>query len=78
MLATAERVHPAGALGPAEIVWHTPTDPDSCDGNCDLHTVACGEPGTSVPGGIRDVPEDLTEPGQRWCDACLAGGQQTA
>lgn len=79
MLATAERIHPTGALGPVEIVWHAPTDPGACDGNCDFHAVACGEPGISVTGGIRDVPEDLTErPGQRWCAACLTGGRQTA
>ncbi|MCZ1011922.1 hypothetical protein O1L68_40140 [Streptomyces lydicus] len=42
VLATAERVRPAGALGPVEIIWHTPTDPGDCEGNCDSHTVACG------------------------------------
>lgn len=74
MLATAERLHPAGALGLVEIVWHTPTDPGACDDDCDSHTVACGDPGISAPGGIRDVPEDLTgRPGQRWCAACLRG-----
>jgi hypothetical protein len=73
MLATAERVHPEGPLGSVEIIWHRPTDPDSCDGNCDYHTVACGAHGISVPGGMQDVPETLSESGQRWCTACLAG-----
>jgi hypothetical protein len=70
MLATAERIHPEGAFTEVEIIWHRPADPDACDGNCDSHRVACGEPGISMPGGVRDVPEDLDEPGQRWCTAC--------
>ncbi|MBD0673951.1 hypothetical protein BU198_25350 [Streptomyces sp. CBMA156] len=74
MLATAERIHPRGALGTVEILWHRPADPDACDGDCDCdyHPVACGEPGINVPGGITDVPENITAPGQRWCTACLA------
>ncbi|WP_203632889.1 hypothetical protein, partial [Streptomyces halstedii] len=48
-------------------------DPDACDGDCDYHSIVCGEPGISVPGGVTDVPEQLTEPGQRWCTACLTG-----
>ncbi|WP_231634248.1 hypothetical protein, partial [Streptomyces clavuligerus] len=72
MLATAERVHTEGSPGEVEIIWHRLANPGACDGNCDEHAVACGEPGTSAPGGIRDVPENLTEPGQRWCTACLA------
>ncbi|MEV8335042.1 hypothetical protein [Streptomyces niveus] len=75
MLATAERIHPEGALGDVEILWHRPADPDACDGNCDYHPIACGDPGISVPGGITDVPEDLVEPGHRWCTACLTGRQ---
>ncbi|MFE0777517.1 hypothetical protein [Streptomyces sp. NPDC058861] len=69
MLATAELVRSSDPKK-TETVWHRPTDPDACDGNCDYHTVACGEPGISLPGGIRDVPEDLNEPGQRWCADC--------
>jgi hypothetical protein len=78
MFATAERIHPAGALGEVEIIWNRPADPDACDGNCGYHPVACGESGISVPGGIRDVPEDLTEPGQRWCTTCRTGQNSTA
>ncbi|MFJ6437757.1 hypothetical protein [Streptomyces sp. NPDC091416] len=70
MLATAERLHPEGPFGPVEIIWHRPTDPDACDGDCDYHPIACGEPGVSVPGGLREVPDVLSEPGQRWCTAC--------
>ncbi|MFF2228928.1 hypothetical protein ACFVV7_37045 [Streptomyces globisporus] len=70
MLATAERLHPEGPLGPVEIIWHRPADPAACDGDCDYHPIACGEPGVSVPGGLRDVPDALSEPGQRWCTAC--------
>jgi hypothetical protein len=73
MLAAAERVRPDGAL---EIIWHVPADPAACDSDCD-HPVACGEPGISVPGGTREVPENLTDPGQRWCTACRSGEQPT-
>ncbi|KOT47266.1 hypothetical protein ADK43_39935 [Streptomyces rimosus subsp. rimosus] len=72
VLATAERVRPAGAPGPVEIIWHRPADPAACDGDCDYHLLVCGEPGTGLPGGLREVPADLTEPGQRWCPACRA------
>ncbi|MET8221573.1 hypothetical protein ACWGPD_29300 [Streptomyces hirsutus] len=75
MRATAERVRPDGVLGPVEIIWHVPADPASCDG--DYPPVACGEPGISVPGGIREVPEKLTEPGRRWCTACRTSTQRT-
>ncbi|MFD3970211.1 hypothetical protein [Streptomyces cyaneofuscatus] len=71
MLATAERHHPEGALGVVEIIWHRPADPEACDGDCDYHLLVCGDPSISVPGGITEVPENLTEPGQRWCTACL-------
>ncbi len=77
MLATAERVRPHGALGPVEIVWHRPADPDACEGDCDSHDLICGEPGISVPGGIHEVPEDLDEVGQRWCSACLPRASDT-
>lgn len=72
MLATAERLHLEGPFGPVEIIWHRPADPTSCDGDCDYHAIACGEPGISVPGGLRDVPDAL-EPGERWCTACRPG-----
>ncbi|CAL9665354.1 hypothetical protein [Streptomyces sp. Tu 3180] len=76
MLAAAERVR-SRVRGEAEIVWHMPVDPASCDGDCDMHDIACGEPGISVPGGNREVPVDLHEPGQRWCTACLNATRQT-
>ncbi|MFD4576747.1 hypothetical protein ACFWNK_30825 [Streptomyces sp. NPDC058417] len=78
MLATAERIHPRAALGTVEILWHRPVDPDACDGDCDYHSIICGQPGISVPGGVTDVPEKLTEPGQRWCTACLTGQSPAA
>ncbi|SDD82108.1 hypothetical protein SAMN05216505_11292 [Streptomyces prasinopilosus] len=31
----------------------------------------------SVPSGIREVPENLTGPGRRWCPARRAGTQRT-
>jgi hypothetical protein len=73
MFATAERVPSEDSLGEAEIIWHLPADLHTCDGNCDYHEVVCGEPGVSVPGGTRDVPDDLDRPGERWCGACLSG-----
>ncbi|MFJ4624560.1 hypothetical protein [Streptomyces sp. NPDC088812] len=56
-----------------ETVWHVPADPDSCDGDCDTHCISCEDgPGVGAPGGIRDVPRDLTGcPGERWCTSCL-------
>lgn len=72
MLATAERIRPQGALGAVEIVWHRPADPAACEGDCDSHPLVCGGPQISAPGGFQDVPEDLDEPDQRWCPACLA------
>ncbi|MFJ6438832.1 hypothetical protein [Streptomyces sp. NPDC091416] len=71
MLATAERPRRETALRSVEIIWHRPADPEGCDGDCDYHQIACGEPGVSMPGGIRDVPENLEAPGERWCTACL-------
>lgn len=83
MLATAERVHRAGAPGGVEIVWHIPADPATCDGDCDAHRILCDNgPGVGVPGGLQDVPEDLCDrPGERWCIPCrtddvLASGEQ--
>ncbi|MEU7162044.1 hypothetical protein AB0A98_37370 [Streptomyces chrestomyceticus] len=76
MLATAERIRPAGALGPVEIVWHRPADA-ACDGDCDMHELLCGER-TGVPGGLREVPADLTAPEQRWCPGCLDAARATA
>lgn len=72
MLAVAARVHSESAFGTIQIIWHKPADPAACDDNCDYHALVCGEPGISSPSGIRDVPADLDEPGQRWCSTCLA------
>jgi hypothetical protein len=74
MLATAELVRQDGSLGPVKIIWHVPADPDACDGNCDAHRIICEDgPGIGVPGGIQDVPRDLTDrPGERWCPSCLS------
>ncbi|MEE1759735.1 DUF6354 family protein [Streptomyces sp. SP18BB07] len=43
------------------------------NGDCDAHRILCDDgPGMAVPGGIRDVPRDLTgRPGERWCPSCL-------
>lgn len=73
-LATAERVRSQSPLGPVETVWHIPADPEACTGDCDAHRVLCGDgPGVSVPGGIREVPEKLTDrPDEHWCAPCLA------
>ncbi|MFC9287718.1 hypothetical protein [Streptomyces sp. NPDC057052] len=76
MLAVAECVR-SRALGEVEIVWHAPVDPASCDGDCDLHEIACGELGISAPGGNREVPADLAESSQRWCTACRDAVRQT-
>ncbi|MFE9252880.1 hypothetical protein [Streptomyces sp. NPDC007088] len=70
MLATAEHIHREGPFGPVETIWHRPADPAACDGDCDYHPIACGDPGISVPGGLREVPDVLSEPRQRWCRAC--------
>ncbi|MFI1189317.1 hypothetical protein [Streptomyces californicus] len=70
MLATAEHLYPEGPLGRVEIIWHRPANAATCDGDCDYHPIACGDPGISVPGGLRDVPDALSKPGQRWCTAC--------
>ncbi|MEU9409876.1 hypothetical protein AB0E08_29885 [Streptomyces sp. NPDC048281] len=74
MLATAERTRPDGALGPVKTIWHVPVDPQSCDGDCDAHRILCDDgPGIGIPGGIRDVPRDLTgRSDERWCPPCLA------
>ncbi|MEU7156083.1 hypothetical protein AB0A98_06510 [Streptomyces chrestomyceticus] len=73
MLATAERVRPAGALGPLEIIWHRPADAAAA---CDYHLLACGSRGRACR-GLREVLADLTEPGQRWCPACRAASPTT-
>ncbi|MFE0452792.1 hypothetical protein ACFW2D_16180 [Streptomyces sp. NPDC058914] len=77
MPAVVERVR-SRALGEAEIVWHVPVDPASCDGDGDLHEIVCGEPGISVPGGNCEAPPDLAESGQRWCTACCDTVRQAA
>ena len=59
MLATAELRRHGGVLGPVETIWHLAADQQACDGNCDYHEITCGEPGISLPGGIREVPADL-------------------
>ncbi|MFD5516364.1 hypothetical protein [Streptomyces sp. NPDC127066] len=73
VLATAERTHPDGAMGPVETIWHIPADPAACDGECDAHRIICDDGlGVGVPAGIREVPRDLTgRPGERWCTSCL-------
>ncbi|MGW7647154.1 hypothetical protein [Streptomyces bobili] len=45
---------------------------DACHGDCDAHRILCDGPGIGSPGGIRDVPRNLTgRPGERWCPTCL-------
>ncbi len=59
---------PDRAFGPVETIWHAPADPEACDGDYDAHRILCDDgPGMGVPGGIRDVPRDLTgRPSERW------------
>lgn len=73
MLATQERVR---ADGGAVIIWHKAAAPEQCNGECDWHPIACSkDEGIVAPGGIRDVPLNLDEPGERWCVDCLAAAE---
>ncbi|MGW7087480.1 hypothetical protein ACWGH2_28840 [Streptomyces sp. NPDC054871] len=70
MLATPERVRETD--GRTIQIWHLPADGQDCDGQCDWHAIACSDKeGIVMPGGTRDVPENLNESGQRWCPDCL-------
>ncbi len=40
MFATAECMRPQGALGPVEVVWHVPADPEARDSDCDAQSIA--------------------------------------
>jgi len=54
-------------------VWHAPTDPGECDGDCDYHDIACDdENNIPFPWPNRYVPLDLKTPNERWCPECLA------
>ncbi len=71
MLATPERVREDD--GRTVQVWHLLADGQTCDGGCDFHRIACSsDEGIVLPGGVREVPVELDEPGQRWCGDCLA------
>ncbi|MFF4661345.1 hypothetical protein [Streptomyces sp. NPDC001381] len=73
MLATAERLHPNGALGAVQTIWHAPARPRTCDGDCDFHRIdSDSDTGIGRPGGLRNVPVELDQPGERWCSTCLA------
>jgi hypothetical protein len=70
VLATQERVRTDGRTA---IVWHKAAEPEQCNGECDWHPIACStDEGIVAPGGLRDVPVELDEPGQRWCSTCVA------
>jgi hypothetical protein len=70
MLATPERIRGQGAT-PDTTIWHKPVG--DCKGDCDFHPIACSDDeGIVLPGGTRNVPLNLDEPGERWCPACLA------
>ncbi|MFC8661262.1 hypothetical protein [Streptomyces sp. NPDC057199] len=80
MLATAERLK-VGARRDAEVlVWHLLALPETCEGDCDFHAIACAlgdDDGINVPGPTREVPVNLEEaPGERWCAACLILAQK--
>jgi hypothetical protein len=54
-------------------IWHLLAEGQTCNGECDWHAIACSsDEGIAMPGGTRDVPLELDEPGQRWCPDCLA------
>lgn len=68
MLAIAERVQD-GLRDPEVRVWHKPVGRMADD----FQAIACSsDEGIVLPGGVRDVPVELDEPGQRWCGDCLA------
>ena len=64
VLATPEIVRYGGTK---PNVWHKPTEPEKCTGDCDWHGIACHPTdGIQMPGGYEHVPLDLVVPGQRW------------
>ncbi|MFD8335577.1 hypothetical protein ACFV42_23400 [Streptomyces solisilvae] len=72
VLAVPEHVMSDGGT-PDVTLWHAPTDPEECDGECDYHDIACDDKNTIyLPWPKQYVPLDLRKPGERWCPACLA------
>jgi hypothetical protein len=70
VLATQEHLRTDGRT---VVVWHKADEPEQCNGECDFHPIACSsDEGIVAPGGLRDVPVELDEPGQRWCSTCVA------
>jgi len=62
-----------GGTKPNVTVWHKPTEPEKCTGDCDWHGIACHPTeGIQAPGGYQHVPLDLNVPNQRWCPDCRA------
>lgn len=64
MLATPERV-----VGTDRLIWHKPVGRIMEE----FQAITCSdEDGIVMPGPRRNVPLGLDEPGERWCEKCLA------
>lgn len=78
MLATAETVRTGTLRDATVLVWHLLAQPETCDGDCDVHAIACAlseDDGINLPGPTREVPLNLEMTGERWCTSCLARAQ---
>jgi hypothetical protein len=77
LLATSERVRVDHGQ-PEMLLWHLMVNPETCDGECDFHAIACSDrDGITLPGPARETPLDLDRPGERWCPPCLAAARST-
>ena len=71
VLATPETFREHGK--PNVTIWHKPTEPEKCTGDCDWHGIACHPTdGISSPGGNQYIPLDLNKLNERWCPDCRA------
>lgn len=78
LLATSEYVRDEHGQRVA-LLWHLMAHPETCDGECDFHAIACSDQdGITLPGPAQEVPLDLDRPGERWCPACRAAVQNAA
>jgi hypothetical protein len=69
MLAVSERLTGRGGVT-EELIWHKPV---GLDPGATFQRIACSsEDGIVMSSGKREVPLELDEPGQRWCQDCLA------